>query len=97
ASSGWTEARKERARELARNREFFVLGHTVPRRMLDPYLRTEAINRLATSPLTLTKAFEQRVRALFEKGLSDRAIARALNVSCSTINRRTERWRERQR
>jgi hypothetical protein len=43
------------------------------------------------------KAFERRVRALFNKGLSDAAIARALDVGRATVTYRTTHWRKRKR
>jgi hypothetical protein len=91
ANSGWTEARKARARRIARKTRFFLLAHTVPRRNPAPFLRIEAIKHLGIAPLS--KAFEVRMRALFERGLSDSAIARALKVHASTVNQRTKNWR----
>jgi orotate phosphoribosyltransferase-like protein len=43
------------------------------------------------------KGFESRVRALFERGLTDAAIAQALNVNKMTVNLRTKRWRRSRR
>ncbi|HEY3617301.1 MAG TPA: MucR family transcriptional regulator [Candidatus Sulfotelmatobacter sp.] len=93
ASSGWTEERKARARSLARRSRFFELAHLTRHRELAPFLKKEGIQRLGIGARTLSKTFEGRVRNLFEKGHSDRAIARALNVGASTVNRRTKYWR----
>jgi hypothetical protein len=89
---GWTERRKDKARKLARKSRFFKLAHLTPRRELAPYLKTEAIQHLG-NPRTLNKKIERRMRALFDKGLSVRAIARAIRVSTSTVHRRTKHWR----
>jgi DNA-binding NarL/FixJ family response regulator len=43
------------------------------------------------------KTFERRVHALFDKGLTDAAIARALDVDRSTVTHRTMHWRKRKR
>jgi hypothetical protein len=73
---------------------FFDLAHTKPRRELAPFLKSEAVQHLGIDPSILTASFEQRVRFLFDKGLTDRAIARELSVGASTVNRRTKRWRQ---
>jgi len=70
ANSGWTEERKARARRVARKTRFFLLAHTVPRRDLAPFLKVDAIRNLGIAPTS--KAFEERVRTLFERGQSDR-------------------------
>jgi IS30 family transposase len=57
----------------------------------------EAIRHLGISPRTLTKSFEKRVRTLFDKGFTDRQIARVLDVGASTVSRRTKYWRHRGR
>ena len=41
--------------------------------------------------------FERRVRALFDKGLTDAAIARALDVGRATVTYRSMHWRKRKR
>jgi orotate phosphoribosyltransferase-like protein len=43
------------------------------------------------------KAFERRVRALFDKGLTDAAIAQALDAGRATVTYRTTHWRKRKR
>lgn len=94
AASGWTEKRKTEARRLALGSRFFELAHTTPRRELAPFLKSEAVKHLGIDPSILSTSFERRVRILFEKGLSDRAIARELRVGASTVNRRTRHLRD---
>jgi transposase len=55
----------------------------------------EAIRHLGINPRTLTKTFEKRVRTLFDRGFTDRQIARVLDVGASTVCRRTKYWRPR--
>lgn len=93
ASSGWTKERKAKARKLAEQSRFFERAHLTARREPAPFLRAEAIRNLGIHPRTLSETFERQVRFWFEKGLSDRAIARILKVSSSTVNRRTRHWR----
>jgi predicted transcriptional regulator len=97
ASSGWTEKRKAKARQIARRSQFFKRAHLAPRRNFAPYHKMEAIRHLGISPRTLTKSFEKRVRTLFDKGFTDRQIARVLDVGASTVSRRTKYWRHRGR
>ena len=69
ASSGWTEIRRARASKLARKSEFFKLAHSRPRRELAPFLKAEIVEHLGSHAIGFGKAFEQRVRALFDRGL----------------------------
>jgi hypothetical protein len=85
ANSGWTNERKARAQRLARQSRFFELAHMAPRREVAPFLKTEAIKHLGANAKGLGDKFDLRVRALVEKGLSIRAIARILKVAHSTI------------
>ena len=97
ASSGWTDERKAEARELARISRFFERAHWTPRRAPPRLLQTETVKNLGRHGVGYGKAFERRVRALFEKGLSDAAIARALDVGRATVTYRTMHWRKRKR
>jgi hypothetical protein len=81
ANSGWTDERKARARKLARQSRFFELARLAPRREAAPFLRAEAIEHLGVNAKALGEKFDLRVRALAEKGLSSRAIARVLKVA----------------
>jgi hypothetical protein len=97
ASSGWTEIRRARASKLARKSEFFKLAHSRPRRELAPFLKAEIVEHLGSHAIGFGKAFEQRVRALFDRGLTDTAIARRLDVGRATVTYRTMRWRKAKR
>ena len=44
-----------------------------------------------------TRILEQRLRAMFDRGLSDESIAERLKVQPRTVTRRTKRWRRRRR
>jgi len=93
-NAGWSEERKEQARLAASKSRFFERAHLTKRRDVAPFLREESLQRLVVDPRTLTADFTRDIRLLFDKGLSDRKIARALNVSASTVNRRTKHWRK---
>jgi DNA invertase Pin-like site-specific DNA recombinase len=67
------------------------------RRAPAPFLKAEAIQNLGKHAVGFGKAFERRVRALFDKGLTDAAIARALDVGLATVTYRTMHWRKRKR
>jgi predicted transcriptional regulator len=97
ASSGWTDERKAKARKLARKNRFFERAHATPRRGPAPFLKAEAVKNLGKHAVSFGKAFERRVRALFDKGVTDAAIARALNVGRATVTYRTMHWRKRKR
>src|SRR6516164_2475510 len=97
ASSGWTDERKAKARKLARISRFFERAHLTPRRAPAPFLKAQAIQNLGKHAVGFGKAFEQRVHALFDKGLTDAAIARALDVGHATVTYRTMHWRKRKR
>jgi hypothetical protein len=94
ANSGWTNKRKARARRLARQSRFFELAHLVPRREVAPFLKAESIEHFGANAKPLGKKFDLRVRALADRGLSSRAIARALKVAHTTVLDRTKRWRK---
>jgi hypothetical protein len=96
ATSGWTDKRKAKARKLARINRFFERAHLTPRRAPAPFLQTEAVQNLGKHAVA-GKAFERRVRALFDKGFTDAAIARALDVGRATVTYRTMHWRKRER
>jgi len=87
--------RKAKARKLARKSRFFELAHLTPRREFAPFLKAEAIEHLGANAKALGKKFDPQVRALAEKGLSIRAIARVLNVSHTTVLKRGKRRHKR--
>lgn len=97
ASSGWTDERKAKARKLARINRFYERAHLTPRRAPAPFLQTEAVENLGKHAVGFGQAFERRVHALFDKGLTDAAIARALDVGRATVTYRTMHWRKRKR
>lgn len=94
-ASGWTEARKAKARRLARASRFFEYPRPTPRREGAAYLKAQALQNLGIDPRTLSADFERKVRLLFDKGLSDRVVAKILDVGASTVNRRTKHCRKR--
>jgi hypothetical protein len=97
AASRWTRKRKAKARRRLLGNPIFKFARSAPRRELAPFLKAENLQRLGINTSATGKRFEARVRALFEKKLSNRAIARRLNVGSTTVQRRTKRWRRRQR
>ena len=94
AKSGWTDERKAKARKFARKSRFFELAHLTSRRELGPFLKAEAVEHLGVNAKALGKKFDLQVRALAEKGLSIRAIARVLNVAHTTVLKRSKRRRK---
>jgi hypothetical protein len=93
-ASGWTAKRKEKAKKLARQSRFFELAHLSPRREPAPFIKEQAIQNLGSHAVGFGEAFEQRVRALFDRGLTDAAIARALNVGRATVTYCAMHWRK---
>ena len=94
ANSGWTDERKAKARKLAQKSRFFDLAHSTPRRELAPFLKTEPVEHLGVNAQAFGK-FDARVRALAQKGLGIRAIARVLKVAHTTVLERIKRSRKR--
>jgi hypothetical protein len=92
ANSGWTNKRKARAQKLAQQSRFFESAHLATRRDIAPFLKAELIQHLGVNAKPLGEKFDLRVRALAKKGLSSRAIARALKVAHTTVLDRTKRW-----
>jgi ROS/MUCR transcriptional regulator protein len=93
-NSGWNDARKAKASKLAQRSRFFKFARAAPRRAMAPFLKVEAARHLAANAAGFGREFESRVRVLFERGLTDAAIAQVLNVNRMTVNRRTKRWRK---
>jgi hypothetical protein len=93
--SGWTAARRAKASKQARKSQFFKLAHPAPRRDDALFVKRERIKHLGTRAAGFGPAFERRVLALFKRGLTDGAIARALKVNRMTVNLRSKRWRGR--
>lgn len=96
-TSGWSNKRKAAARRLAHKSQFFKLAHLTPRRQNAPFLRAEAIEHLGKHAIGFGEIFEKKVRRLFEKGLTDAAIARKLHVGRATVTYCTTHWRKRRR
>jgi hypothetical protein len=94
AAIKWTAKRRAKARQRVKKSRFFEYSHR-RRREVAPYLKLEALQHLGIDPSAYGEKFAQRVRALFDKGYSDRRIADALKVGSSTVNRRTRHWRKR--
>ena len=94
ANSGWTDERKAGAQKLAEQSRFFELAHLATRREVAPFLKVEAIEHLGVNAKAFGEKFDLRVRALAQKGLSSRAIARVLKVAHSTVLDRIKRWRQ---
>src|SRR4051812_43295718 len=97
AASGWTPARKKRARKVAQKSRFFELAHLTPRREPAPFAKTQAIRNLGSYAVGFGEGFEQRVRALFNRGLTDAAIGKKLRVGRATVTYRTMLWRKSKR
>jgi hypothetical protein len=95
--SGWTAERRNKASRQARRTRFFEFAHPAARREDAPFLKLKWTKNLGARAAGLGPKFERRVRSLFEKGLADGAIARALNVHRMTVNLRTKHWRKRKR
>jgi hypothetical protein len=60
ATSGWSEQRKAKAKELAQRSGFFKLAHLTARRTLALYLKIEAIQNLGIELWTQSEAFDRR-------------------------------------
>jgi hypothetical protein len=97
ANSGWNDDRKAKASKVARRTQFFKFAPLAARRELAPFLKVEAVRHLGANAAGFGKGFESRVRALFERGLTDATIAQALNVNKMTVNLRTKHWRRSRR
>jgi predicted ATPase with chaperone activity len=97
ANSGWTEERKAKARKVAQKSQFFRLAHLTARRELALFLKTQAIENLGVNAKAFGEKFDLRARALADKGLSIRAIARVLKVAHTTVLERTTRWQRKVR
>jgi hypothetical protein len=93
-NSGWTKARKAKARKLARKSKFFKYAHPAPRRQAPAFLKMETQQNLGPNSEGFGKPFASLVRTLFLQGLPDGAIAKALDVHRMTVNRRTRYWRK---
>jgi len=94
-NSGWTEARRLKARELARQSQFFKYAHPSARREPPEFVKVEMPKHLGAHAVGLGKQFDLLVRALVSQGLTHDAIATLLDVHRTTVNRRTRRWRKR--
>jgi hypothetical protein len=92
-NSGWSAKRRIEASRQARRSQFFKFAPPATRREDAPFIKLERVRSLGPRAVGLGSTFERRVRALFKKGLTDGAIARALNVNRMTVNQRTRHWR----
>ena len=97
AASRWTRKRKAKARRRLLRHPIFKFSRSAPRRELALFLKAENLQRLGIDPSATGEKFEERVRALFNKKLSNRTIAKRLNVGATTVQRRTQRWHRRRR
>ena len=94
AASGWTPARKTKARMVAQKRRFFELAHLTPRRQPAPFVKTQAVQNLGSYAVGFGEIFEREVRELFDEGLTDAAIAQTLNVGRATVTYIAMHWRK---
>jgi hypothetical protein len=94
ANSGWNDDRRAKASGLARRSRFFEFAHPAPRREVAPFIKVEAVKTLGVNAVGFGKGFESRVRILFERELTDAAIAQVLKVNRMTVNQRTKHWRK---
>jgi hypothetical protein len=94
AASGWTSTRKKKARKLAQQTRFFELAHLTPRRELAPFLKSQAVKNLGSYAVGFGEVFERQVRQLFDKGLTDAAIAQTLKVGRATVTYLAMQWRK---
>ena len=92
-NSGWTMARRYKARKLAHRSKFFKLAHPAERRAMAPAAKEIYTLNLGKRAAGFGYQFENSVRKLFEKGLIDLQIADALGVNRMTVNLRTRKWR----
>jgi hypothetical protein len=97
ANSGWDGERRAKASKLARRSKFFKFAHPAPRREVAPFLKVEARKNLGPNAVGFGDEFESRVHVLFRQGLTDAAVAEALDVNRMTVNQRTKRWRNSKR
>jgi ROS/MUCR transcriptional regulator protein len=92
ASARWTAARRKQARQLAMKSRFFELAHSTPRRDEAPFNKAEHIRRLRIK-IVDAASFKREARALIAKGLTRKAIAKALGVDKSTLYSHMRSWR----
>jgi len=97
ANSSWTAERKANSRAIALKTRFYKLGPDAKRRRPAPFLKIQALQNLGIDPKAFDQRFARRVRALYDKGASDRQIAAALKAGSSTVNRLTKWWRLKER
>jgi ROS/MUCR transcriptional regulator protein len=97
AKSKWTLRKRAHARKRALKNPHLRLGPKAQRRSVPPFLKRQALEHLGINPADFGARFDARVRELFDKSLTDREIARVLQVGASTVNRRTKKWRKRKR
>jgi hypothetical protein len=90
ANSGWTEKRKAKARKLALKNRFFESAPSAPKREFPPFFKVEIVKNLGAAAQPFGKTFDERVRALAQKGFGYRAIARAFGVDHTTVLRRNK-------
>jgi orotate phosphoribosyltransferase-like protein len=57
-------------------------------------MKTQAVRNLGRYAVGFGEVFERKVRKLFEKGLTDAAIAQTLNVGRATVTYLAMHWRK---
>jgi DNA invertase Pin-like site-specific DNA recombinase len=92
--SGWSKARRVKARRLAHRSKFYKLAHSGSERKIAPYAFDIFVANLGERARGFGSRFERKVHTLFNDGLIDREIAAALGVNRGTVNRLTRRWRK---
>lgn len=96
-NSGWTEKRRREQRKRARQVKLNEHWNIRSRRQPPPFVKLEVRERLRPNHAGFGADFESAVRALFERGLFDREIAKRLKVNVWTVNQRTKHWRKKER
>jgi hypothetical protein len=78
---------RRRARKLALKNRFFESAHSVPKRDFPPFFKAEIVKNLGAAAQPFGNTFDEQVRALAQKGLGYRAIARALGRHVTVLKR----------
>ena len=86
---------KRRAKEQLRSvRKRSISSLELDTQKEAPFLKTEAVKHLGVNAQAFGGKFDARVRALAQKGLGIRAIARVLKVAHTTVLERIKRSRK---
>jgi hypothetical protein len=94
AAKSWTKGRRHQQSRTAKNARLFDCS-IYDKRKAPPFLLRELVERNRHG--RYGDKFEHRVRALFDRGLTDGEIAKRIKVNRMTVNLRTRRWRKSRR